>query len=230
MLRARVLFLPVLLAGLHGLHGMDLRITGGELGLRLAAEYNRTFLFCWDVATVGALELNSRHELRAGAALGRAGDVLEARLFAGGAAFPFAVPLGFAVGYSHNAIPEYEFRSDSLRFLAFFDHGRWGVALGRALRFNSFFGQGVAFEPDWSWSFHVFFVDNDFLRLGLRVANFDDFVSRSRGNHSFVFNNLVRIMQRIALLNEIEIRQSGSFLLASNFYGLVYRGGLSFLW
>jgi len=223
----------VLFAVLHRLHGMDIHVTGGEMGLCFVAEYNRTFLFCWNIAATGALELNARHDARAGIALGMVGDVFELKWFAGIASAPFAgVPVRLAAGFIHNALPEYEYHSDSLRFLVSFDRRRWGVAAGPVFRFSSFFGEQGAFNPDVavSWSFHTLFIDNEILRLGLRIANFNDFVSRNMGSHFYGLSTLVRLSGRIALVNEVEIRQSGSSVLASNFHGVLYRGGLLFLW
>jgi len=227
----KIQLLLVLFAGLQRLYGMDIQITGGEMELRFVAEYNRTFLFCWNIAVAGALELNVRNDARAGIALGKIGDVFELKWFAGLATAPFAsIPVRFAVGYIHNAIPDYEYRSDSLRLLISLERRRWGFTAGPAFRFSSFFGEPSVFEPDMSWSFHAFFINNEFMRLGLRIANFDDFVSRNMGNHFYNLNILVRLSQRITLVNEIEMQQSGSSVLASNFHGILYRGGLLFLW
>ena len=226
-----LLILLALFAGLHQAHGMDVRITGGKAGLHYVAEYNRALLFCWNVAATKTLDLNSRHDIRAGISLGEAGDVLEIRWFAGGAIAPFAnASLRFAVEYLHGGLPEYEYRSDTLRVLTSLDRSRWGLAVGPALRFSSFFGERSIFEPVLSWSIHAFLVNNGVLRLGLRVTNFTEFVSRNMGDHFLNLNTRVRLSQRIALVNEINIHQSGASVLASNFYGVAYRGGLLFLW
>ena len=221
----------VLFAGLHKLHGMDFQITGREMELHFAAEYNRAFLFCWDVAATKTLNLNAKHDVRAGVALGMVGDILELKWFAGGTLAPFAnVPVRFTAAYIHNGLPAYGYRCDTLRLVTYFERGRWGVALGPAFRFRSFFGESGIFEPVLSWAFHVFAVNRDTLRMGAGIANFDDFVSRNMGGHFFNVNVLVRLSPSIALVNELRIYQSGSFVLASNFYGVAYRGGLLFSW
>jgi len=165
----------VLFAVLHRLHGMDVHVTGGKMGLCLVAEYNRTFLFCWNIAATGALELNARHDARAGIALGMVGDVFELKWFAGVASAPFAgVPVRLAASFIHNALPEYEYHSDSLRFLVSFDRRRWGIAVGPVFRFSSFFGEQGAFNPDVavSWSFHTFFYRQRNSAAGIKDRQF----------------------------------------------------------
>jgi len=220
-----------LLAGLHQAHGMDVRITGGEAGLHYVAEYNRALLFCWNVAATKTLELNSRHDVRVGIALGKVGDVFEIKWFAGGAVAPFSrIPVRFAVEYLYNGLPAFEYKSDTLRIMTSFEHRRWNAAIGPVFRFSSFFGECAIFEPDLSWSFNVFAINNDTLRLGAGLANFDDFVSRVIGGHFYNINALVRLNQRLALASEVRMYQSGSFVLASNFYGIEFRGGVFFSW
>jgi hypothetical protein len=42
--------------------------------------------------------------------------------------------------------------------------------------------------------------------------------------------NKCNLNKQLALINEIELQQSGNMTLATNFYGIVYHGGVIFLW
>jgi len=221
----------MLALGTERLHGMGFRISGAELALQYSLEYNRAFLFCWDVSAMGALWLNGRHALRGGIAPGSVGGAFEIKWFAGGETAPFArFPMRFSLDYKHSGLPEFEYRSHSLRLLAGFSRERWGISMGPTFRFSRFFGELGAFEPILSFSIHAFFVDNRFLRLGMRIANFNEFATRTMAAHFLSVSALVRLSKRLALVNELEAHQSGSFALAANIYGVVYRGGLVFLW
>ena len=217
--------------GMEKLYGIGVEITGRELGLKFALEYNRTFLFCWDISAVGTLRLNNRHSVRGGIAPGSVGETFEVKWFAGGEVAPFAsIPIYLGLDYKHNALPGYKYQSRSLRLLASFNQMRWGFSAGPTFRFSTFFEEYTVFEPILSFSAHVFFINNEFLCVGLRIANFSEFSSRTMAAHFLNFNTLIRLNERLSLVNEIHIHQSGSFALAANLYGLVYRGGLLFLW
>jgi len=217
--------------GIEALHGIDFRVTGVELNLQFAPEYNRTFLFCWDISAIGALALNNRHSLRAGIALGQVGRDFELKLLAGGEAAPFArVPVYFDLAYKYNGIPEFEYRLNSLRFMTSFRQERWGVSLGAAFKFHGFFGEYTTFEPALLFSAHAFFIKNESFRFGMNIRNFTEFSPRILDAFSYNFNTLLRLNERVSLINEVELLVSGSGGLAANFYSFVYRGGVLISW
>jgi len=220
-----------LMYGAETLHGIDLQITSRELNLQFAPEYNRTFQFCWDISAIGALALNNRHNVRAGIALGQIGGNLDVKFFAGGEAAPFArVPVYFGFSYNYNGMPRFEYRLNSLRFLTSYRQERWGVSLGAAFSFHSFFGEYTIFEPVLLFSANMFFINNESFQFGLHIKNFTDFSPRALDAFSYNFNTLVRLNSRISLVNEIELFFSGSGGLAANFYSFVYRGGVLISW
>jgi len=224
-------FLVILLLVLQKLQGIDMQITGKELGGYITPEYNRAFLFCGDIAAVGALTLNNRYVIKSGLALGTVGVNFDIKTFAGGKAAPFAnIPLSFGLDYQYNGLPKFENHTHSLLLLASYTTNRAGISLGHNFRFTSFFGEAAIFEPVFACSVYVFFINNESLRLGLKAANFDDFTSANLGAYFLNLNSAIRLNEKISLINEIEIHQSGSIALASNFYGVVYRGGAVFSW
>ena len=213
------------------LHGMDVQFTGKELGFYFTPEYNRTFNFCWDISAVGILGLNNRYTIKSGLALGAAGSNFTVKGFVGGEVAPFiSIPITFGLNYKYNSLPGYEYHGHAIMLLASLKGQRAGFSLGHSFRFNSFFGEPPVFEPAWSLSVYVLLVNNERLRLGLKASNFDDFSFGNMGAYFLNLNSVIRLNEKISLVNEIEIHQSGGIDLASNFYGIVYRGGAVFSW
>ena len=227
----RKIFLLILLVGLQKLYGTDIQITGKGLGFFATPEYNRAFYFCWDISTVGALEFNNRYTIKSGLALGAAGINFDIKGFVGGEATPFAtIPVGFGLDYKYYGLPEYEYHDHSIVLLAFVKTRRAGFSLGHNFRFNSFFGEPPIFEPVWLCSVYVLLVSNERLHLQLKGANFNDFISGNMTGYFLSLNSVISLNKKISLVNEIEVHQSGSINLASNLYGIVYRGGVVFSW
>jgi hypothetical protein len=165
--------------------------------------------------------------------LGTAGTVFEIKGFAGGeAALPLGIPLFVSLAYNYNALPEYEYHSHSVPVLLSFHGRRVTAALGTNFRFAFFsgFGEPPVFEPILTASIYVAIIDTDFLRLGLRVANYNDFVYENLGAYFLSLNTVVYLKENLSLFNELELHQSGSIALASNFYRIVYRGGVTVSW
>jgi len=225
------LSLLILLMALQKLYGMDIQITGKDLGFYLTPEYNRAFNFCWDISAVGSIDLNNRFSLTGGLAMGTTGNVFDIDLFAGGETFFYAgIPIFISLAYKYNGLAEYENHTHSIPLLVSLKLRRVGFSMGPTFRFTSFFGEPPVFEPVLSISVYVFLIDNDFLRLGLKAANFDDFTHGNIGAYFLNLNSVVRLNKKLSLVNEVEIRQSGSVALAFNFYGFAYRGGVEFSW
>jgi len=210
---------------------MDFQVTGKELGFFYSSEYNRAFNFCWDISTAGIVNLNDRHSVKAGVALGSVGTVFDIKGFVGGeAALPVNIPLYIGFAYNYNGLPEYKNNTHSIPLLFSYKGRRIGTVLGINSRFSSFQSESAVFEPILIASVYLFILKTDILQFKIEAANFNDF---SYGNLSAYFlklNNTFNLLNRLSLINEIELHQSGSSVLVSNFYGVVYRGGVKFLW
>jgi len=213
------------------LYGADIQITGKNLEIYFTPEYNRAYYFCWDVSSVGSVNLNDRHTIKTGLALGTVGSTFDIKMFTSGETALFTlVPLFFSLAYKYNGLPEYEYHNHSIPFMASLKWKWAGFSLGYNIRLSSFFGETPVFEPILTASVYAFFINNESLRVGLKTANFNDFTSGNFGAYFLNLNSVIRLNKKISLINEIEIHQSGSITLASNFYGLVYRGGVAFIW
>jgi hypothetical protein len=215
----------------QALFSMDLQITGKELGFFYSPEYNRTFNFCWNLSTTGFVKLNDRYTIKAGLALGYVETAFEIKGFAGGeAALPVNIPLCIGFAYNYNGLPKYKNHTHSIPFLFSYKGKRAGAVLGINSRFSSFFGEPPVFEPVLLASVCVVFIKTDIVQIGIEAANFNDFTYGNLGAYFLKLNNIFILSKRLSLINEIELRQSGSITLASNFYGVAYRGGVRLLW
>jgi hypothetical protein len=215
----------------HNLFGMDIKITGKEIGLGFSPEYNRTFNFCWDLSAVGLVKLNDKYAVKAGLALGSAGTAFEIKGFAGGEmALPVSIPLYIGLSYNYNGLPEYEYHTHSLPLLFSYKGERFGAALGFNPRFSAFLGELPVFELIPFVSLYVFIYKTDILQFKLEVSNFNDFIYGNFNAYFLKFNNIINLSKGLSLINEIELHQSGGLSLATNFYGIVYHGGVIFLW
>jgi len=216
--------LLIFFVALQNLYGVDTQIY-------CSPEYNRAFNFCWDIAAVGSVNLNNRYTIKSGLALGALRDTFDIKIFTGGEMTPFArFPLYFGLGYQYNGLPQYENHSHSIPHLASLKWKWAGFSLGCNFRLTSFFGETPVFEPALLALVYVYFINNNRLLLGLKAANFDNFTCGNFGAYYLNLNSLIRLNKKLSLINEIELRQSGSIALTSNFYGIVYRGGAAFSW
>jgi hypothetical protein len=196
-----------------------------------APEFSRVFDFCWDISALGRIKLNGQHTLKAGLALGAIGTAFEIKGFASGeAALPVGIPLFVSFAYNYNGLPKYEYNVHSMPVLVSLQGKRAGVALGTNFRLSSFFGEPLVFEPVLTASVYVNIITTDVLRLGLKSANFNDFTYGNFGAYFLSLNSVVYLNNNLSLLNELELHQSGSAALASNFYRIIYRGGVMVSW
>jgi hypothetical protein len=227
----KTILLVIFLIVTWNLQGADLQISDREVGFYLAPEYNRAFNFCWDISALGRIKLNGQHAVKAGLALGVAGTVFEMKGFAGGeAALPVGIPLFIGLAYNYNGLPEYEYNAHSVPVLVSFQGKRINAAIGVNFRFVSFFEESPLFEPILTASIHVAIIDTNNLRLGLKAANYNDFTYENLGAYFLNLNTVVHLIKKLSLLNELELHQSGSIALSSNFYRIVYRGGATISW
>jgi hypothetical protein len=226
-----IFFLLVFLIAARNLHSADIQISDTETDFLFAPEYNRAFKFCWDISALGRIKLNGRHTIKTGVAMGAVGTVFEMKAFAGGeAALPIGIPLFIGLSYNYNGLEEYDHHSHSLPLLVSFQGKRIDAALGVNFRFVSFLGESPLFEPILTASLYVAIIDTHFLRLGLKAANFNDFTYGNLGAYFLNLGTVIYLNENLSLLNELELHQSGSIALASNFYGIVYRGGVTISW
>jgi hypothetical protein len=227
----KTIFLAVFLIVMRNLYGEDLQISDTETDFLFAPEYNRAFNFCWDISALGRIKLNGQHTIKAGIAMGAVRTVFEMKAFAGGeAALPVGIPLYIGLSYNYNGLGEYDHHVHSLPLLVSFQGKRLIAALGVNFRFVSFFGEPPLFEPILTASIYVAIIDTDFLRLGLKAANFNDFTYGNLGAYFLNLGTVIYLRENLSLLNELELHQSGSIALASNFYGIIYRGGVRISW
>jgi hypothetical protein len=221
----------VFFTGVQALFSMDLKITGKELGFFYSPEYNRAFNFCWNLSTAGIVQLIGRYTLKAGLALGSAGTVFEVKGFAGGEAALFVnAPLYIGFAYNYNGLPKYKNHTHSIPLFFSYKGKRAGAVLGINSRFSSFLGEPPVFEPVLIASVYVIFIKTDIAQFGIEAANFNDFTYGNLGAYFFKLGNIFNLGSRLSLVNEIELRQSGSIALASNFYAVAYRGGVRLSW
>jgi hypothetical protein len=206
-------------------------ISGKELSFYFRSEYNRAFYYAQDIQATADIELNGRCAIRGGLALGSTGNEFDIKAFAGGeAALPFVIPLSLGLAWRYDGSPRYETHSHALLPLVSLK-GRWaGISLGTNFRLTSFFNEPPIFETMLSFSAYVNFFMNRILRLGLRCANFSDFAAGNMGAYFFSLDSSLRLNERISLVNEINVLQSGSVALTAALYGIAWRGGVSFSW
>jgi hypothetical protein len=219
----------LLLLLLSNVYGVDFAISGAELKLDIKAEYNRSFYFCWDIAAVGSVEINDWAAISGGLALGMTGVIFDIDTFVSGEFdMPFWEPLFLGIAYSYNGLPEYETHIHTLRPTVSVK-GKWaGITVGPALRFTGV-DSAVIFEPILAFSGFVNFYNTEKFRIGMRVANFTDYMPGNFGSYSLNLNSVVRF-EKFSLINELELSQSGSSVLAATFYGIAYKGGVLFRW
>jgi hypothetical protein len=227
----KTIFLAVFLILARNLYSADIQISDKETDFYFTPEYNRAFDFCWDISALGRIKLNGQHTIKAGLAMGTAGTVFEMKGFVGGdAALPVGIPLFICLAYNYNGLPEYDYHAHSLPLLLSFQGKRISASLGVNFRFASFFGESPIFEPIITASIYVAIINTRILRMGLKTANYNDFSYGNLGAYFLGLNSVVYLKKNLSLLNELELHQSGSIALTSNFYRIVYRGGVKISW
>lgn len=214
---------------LYNLFALD--FTKKEADFTFRGEYNRTLIFSSGFSALSAFELNGRYIFKGGLALGSAGDGLDIKMCIHGGIGPlFKMPLYIILAYIYNGLPEYETHQHTL--LPFISvKGRLaGIAIGPSLQFTGFFDEKALFEYILSFSAYFNFINNEKILIGIDIANFNDFYAGLMGSYSLSLNSLIRLNEKWSLINVIELLQSGSSVLAANFYGIAYRGGVRLAW
>jgi hypothetical protein len=226
-----IIILPLFfLFGLQRITAQEI-ITGKGVEAYLKNEFNRSFYYYGELSFVGGLELDSRYTLKGGISLGLAKDITDFRGFTS-AAFntPFLKQLNFSLAFIYNGLPEYDAHSYTILPLVSFNAKWAGISLGTALRFTSFFGEPAIFESVLSVSAYANFINDKALLLGISCANFNEFKAGNMGDYSFCVNCAVRLTERWSITNVLELMQSGSEGLSSNFYGIAWKSGVKYTW
>jgi hypothetical protein len=228
MLRKKILFAFLCLVS----GSCFAEITDKRLAFDIKPEFNRTFYFCWNVSTFGSVEFNRHFTLGTGISLGQMENLFNIQFFTKAEALlPFQrLPLYTTLNYIYNGMPDY--KTDIHGIIPTLSlRGRWaGITIGVSLRLTVYNQEPPIFEPILALASYVNFYNSEKVTIGLRVANFDDFLSGNMGAYSLNLNTRVRVSKTCSLINDLEIIQIGSVGLAANFYGLVYRGGVVFNW
>jgi len=237
--RACLMMLLVFSAFLQeSLSAFELRITAKELNASLAPEYNRAFYNCLTGGGGGRLAFNDALDLRLGlegGALGMGQWYHTAALnafFTARYKLPLNLPLGIVlspgVSYLFNGLFGYETLSHTLLPFIEAGTGRAGAAFGIITRWNSFYGETMP-EPELVIAYRVYvnFINNRKATIGLVCANFDDFAAENFGSYFLSFIGVLRLREHLSLTNELRLRQSGGRAYTNNFYGIAYRGGVT---
>jgi hypothetical protein len=229
--RVRKIFLLVFFVCVQEIHALDIEITEKEAEAHLRGEYNRNYYFFGDISAIGGIEVNNRLKFRTGLSIGWAQDITDIRIFSS-ARFSLLEkrPLGVELSWIYNGLPEYEAHSHTLLPCLSWNAKYWGIKIGPSLRFTSFFSESTIFETTLSIGAYANFVNNEKLRIGVNIANFNDFQAHTFGFFSVCFNSAMRINPCWSILNELELKLSGVDGLTTNFYGIALRGGAKFTW
>jgi hypothetical protein len=213
------------------IHALDMAITGKEVEAHIRGEYNRGYYVYGDISVIGTVELNNSLAVKTGVSIGRAEDITDIKVFTNARfRLPLKWPFGLGLSWIYNGLPEYEANSHTLLPVVFYNAKYAGITIGPGFRFTSFFNESAIFQPTLSISIYANFINNDKFRIGVILANFNDFQANNFALYSLCFNSAVRINRFWSLLNELELKQSGGDGLSAAFYGVALRGGARFAW
>jgi hypothetical protein len=214
-----------------GIYGLDIAVTQKEVSAALMPEYTRVFSQGVTVLSTGLLELNDCVTVKGGIAFWAASSVLETDTFVRGEyALPLSVPLYVDFSYIYNGLPDYKTHTHTLLHTVMIKGRRAGASVGINLRFTSFYGDWVLFEPIIAFSGYINFYSSERFTIGIRCANYSEFQAGNFGSYFLGVNNIIRFSKLIALTNDLELRQAGSTGLSAVFYGIAYRAGVVFSW
>jgi len=227
----RKIIMLIFLFCVREIHALDIEITEKEAEAYLCWEYNRNYVFLGDISAIGGVELNNRLKFRSGISLGWADNITDIKTFSSARFGLFAKwPLGVEFSWIYNGLPEYETHSHTVLQFISWNAKYAGITIGPGFRFTSFFSESPIFETTLSVNVYANFINNEKLRIGVSVANFNDFQARNFAFYSLCLNSAVQINRRWSLLNELELKQSGGDGLSTVFYGIAMRGGARFKW
>jgi len=198
----------VLIFCIQIVYGIDL--TYKEIETYITGAYNRGVNFNAGIAAAGGIELNKICKLRSGFSFGKSKDISDINAFISGKYSPFSeLPLSFSLLYIYNNLLEYKTYVHSILPFISFNKSRAGISLGSNLRFSSFFEETAIFESMISFCGYFNFINNEILRIGISAGNINEFNARNFGTYSFFLNTVIRLNDKLFLLNDFELLQSG---------------------
>jgi hypothetical protein len=216
----------------QGVHAQGINITGKEVEACLRGGHNRSFNFFEDVSIIGSVEMNSRYSIKGGFSIGSLDSALAIKAFTLAQFVPFDKIdfLNFSLAYIYNGLPNYDAHSHTILPLVSIAAKRAGIAVGTSLRFTSFIGEDAVFESILSFSCYVNFINSEMLRIGISLSNFNNFAANNFGAFTFAVNSQLRLNEHWAIVNDLELMQSGIDGFSAAFYGFAWRGGAKFSW
>jgi hypothetical protein len=207
-----------------------LRISRKEISASLYPGYDKVFYQQCAAAIGGALEFNSFLLVQSGARFWKSRASFETGAFLNAEIpLPALRALRFRVSYLFNALPEYEYYSSAVQPLVMFAGRAAGISLGPAFRFFDIYGTPVH-EQVLSFSVYINALHRGRLLLGVRLANFNSWQADNLGSYRFVIYTRYRLNPAVAIINELELLQTGSGSLAATYYGVTLNTGVVFTW
>ena len=232
-------------------------ITMSELGGVLKMEYNRVFTNCFEFETNGGMEILRFLNLEGGISVGSIGPTLDFNSYARLGVQPLSfiqesglipswtegsrseskvralrwlTPLQLNLNYIHNNIPDFKTSIHSIIPYLSWEGRRAGISLGINFRYTVFNYEAPIDESIFVFSLYLNLINNQQVKLGIRYANFNNFLSGNMGSYSLSLYSSYQVWKILYLRNDIELLQTGSVGLAANFYGVRYTGGVAFRW
>ena len=206
-------------------------VTVNELGGVFRIEYSRVFTNCFEFEANAGLEILRIFRLEGGISVGSIGTNLDFNSFALLGIQPlFFIPLRLNLNYIHNNIPDFKITTHSVIPYLSWEGRRAGISLGANFRYTVFDYEAPIDESIFVFSLYLNLVNNQRLTLGLRYANFNNFLSGNMGSYSLSLYSIFRLRGIVYLRNDIELLQTGSVGLVANFYGISYKGGVVLRW
>jgi hypothetical protein len=205
--------------------------TEREIEYRVDGEYNKSFNTNLKFALLGALELDNIYLLRGGISFGNIENNTDIKFFGAAGIAPLPrIPLEFSVLYIYNGIPEYEVHTNTLMPVITYNFKRVGISVGYNFRVTSFFGTDILFETVLSFAFNIIFIDNDTLKLALRMSNFNDFQAGNMGSYTLNFYSGIHLDENWIIVSELEVIPSGIGSGTTVLYGIALRAGVRYSW
>lgn len=213
------------------LYGFGISITGKEMGIEFTPEYNRIYNGCLTFAASGSLEFNELYTIRGGFSLWNASSAYEVDAATGlKVKLVRHLPLYMYLSYIFNTLPDYETHSHTILPMLGFKGAYAGIALGTNLRFSSFFDEPAIFESILAFEVYVNFYNTERLTIGLRGANFNDFIAGNFGAYYLSLNSTLGITESLFLIGSLDLHQTGSAGLSAEFYGIGFKMGVVLKW
>jgi len=206
-------------------------ITKKEVEAYLKGEYNRTFTYYGDISIIGAIELENKFLLRAGASIGRSSGETDIRSFFNAGYLNFlGVPVNMDLFYIYNGLPDYHAHTQTVLPVISYNAKHAGISLGMNFRFSHFFDGPLQFESLLTFYVYFNFIYTDSLQIGVSIGNFNEFQAKNMGAYSLIFYSNMRLDKNLSIINEIELMQSGGDGLSTILYGFAWRGGVKVSW